>query len=116
MELKIDSLLIEKAINENISAALTQSLGGYQMTDAVAKIVTAEVANGAVAEAIKVAVEQINKSDLAMTLAQEIQRAVTSAAVAIVREGMVGVVCRLRGVDGYGHEKERAEVRASLLK
>lgn len=115
MELKVDQEAISKAINDSATKALAQALGGWEMQKAVAEIVTDEVARGAIADAVKLAVQQIDRSALSNALAGELQRATTRAVVTMLNEGLVDIVCKLRGIGIYGDDvKRRAAVKAEL--
>lgn len=115
MELKIDSDAIAQAVNDNATKALAKALGGWEMQQALAEIVTDEVAKGAVAEAVRLAVASIDRSQLANALAGELQRATTRAVVTMLNEGLVDIVCKLRGIGTYGEDvKRRATVKAEL--
>ena len=118
MEIKIDQEAILTAINTNATKAVADALGGWEVQKAVAQVVTAEVAQGAIAEAIRTAVGKIDKSALANALASELQKATTSAVVAILHEGVLDIVCKLRGIGGYSAEdgRKRAAIKAELFK
>lgn len=117
MELTIDQDAIAKAINDSATKALTVALGGWEMQKAVAEIVTDEVVRGAIADAVKLAVQQIDRGALANALAAELQRATTRAVVTMLNEGLVDIVCKLRGIGSYGDDiKRRAEVTAELAR
>lgn len=49
----------------------------------------------------------MDKSSLILTLSSEIQKATTSAVIHIVQEGLLSVVCKLRGISDYGVESKR---------
>ena len=115
MELKIDHDAIAIAINNSVTKALSQALGGWEMQAAVADIVTAEAARGAVADAVRLAVAGIDRQALANALAGELQRATTRAVVTMLNEGLVDIVCKLRGIGSYGDDVKRREaVKAEL--
>lgn len=118
MEIKLNQDAILEAINANATKAVTDALGGWEVQKAVAEVVTKEVAQGAIAEAITTAVAQIDKSALANTLASELQKATTSAVVAILQEGVVDIACKLRGVGNYTEEdrQKRAAIKAEVFK
>ena len=117
MEIKIDQEAITAAINANATKAVADALGGWEVQKAVAHVVTTEVAQGAIAEAVTAAVKQIDKSALVNALASELQKATTSAVVAILHEGVVDIVCKLRGIGDYSTEdkRKRAAIKAELF-
>ncbi len=117
MKLEIDEVAIGKAINASATAAMAAALGGHDMHRAVAQIVTEDVARGAIADAVKQAVAQVDRSALVTALAAELQRATTRAVVTMLNEGLVDIVCKLRGIGNYGEDvQRRAAVKAELLK
>jgi hypothetical protein len=117
MELKIDQQLIADAINKTASKALESSLCGYEVQVAIASVVTREVAEGAIAEAIKQAVQQVDTAALTQALAVELQRATVRATVAILQDGLMTTICKLRGIGDYSTEDKeaRAKLRAELF-
>lgn len=116
MNIEIDQDAIAAAINGSATEALKAALSGFQIQNAMAKIVSQEVATGAIARAINAAVAQVDNDALVACLAAEIQRSVTSAVVMILHEGLVEVVCKLRGIGTYGDDiKRREAVKAELL-
>lgn len=126
MEIKIDQEAILTAINTNATKAVVDALGGWEVQKAMAQVVTTEVAQGAIAEAIRTAVGQIDKSALVNALASELQKATTSAVVeattsavvVILHEGLVDIVCKLRGIGNYSEDdrRKRAAIKAELFK
>ena len=118
MEIKIDQEAIAAAINANATKALADALGGWEVQKAVAHVVTTEVAQGAIADAIRTAAGKIDKSELANVLASELQKATTSAVVVILHEGLVDIVCKLRGIGNYTEDdrRKRAAIKAELFK
>lgn len=117
LTIPIDQDAVQAAITATATKAMTEALGGYQMQAAVAKIVTEEMASGAVAQAIRTAVAQVDTEALTRSIAVELERAAASAVTTILREGVVDIVCKLRGIGSYGDDiKRRAEVRAELLR
>lgn len=117
MEIKIDQEAILTAINTNATKAVVDALGGWEVQKAMAQVVTTEVAQGAIAEAIRTAVGQIDKSALVNALASELQKATTSAVVVILHEGLVDIVCKLRGIGNYSEDdrRKRAAIKAELF-
>jgi len=117
MEIRINQTQIEEAINNAATKAIAESLGGYHVVRSIADVVSSEVAAGAIAEAIRQAVAQIDNAALVKALATEIQRATTRAVVGILHEGLVTVICRLRNIGDYStddkaeREKILAEIR-----
>lgn len=117
MELKIDQEAIAKAINDNATKAVASALSGWEVQKTVADAITTEVAQGAVADAIRAAVGKIDRNELVNTLASEIQKAVTRAVISILNEGLVDIVCKLRGIGNYTEDdrRKRAAIGAELL-
>ena len=118
MEIKIDQEAILTAINTNATKAVTNALSGWEVQKAVAHVVTTEVAQGAIADAIRTVAGKIDKSALANALASELQKAATSAVVVILHEGLVDIVCKLRGIGNYTEDdrRKRAAIKAELFK
>ena len=117
MDIKISEESIAQAINESATKALSSSLGGWEVQSAISKVVTQQVAEGAIADAIKDAVSQVNVDILTKKLAEEMQRATIKATVAILQEGLITTICKLRGIGDYSAEdkKERARLKAELF-
>ena len=72
MEITIDQDKITGAINQTATKAVQDSLGSYNIRRAIAEVVTTEVAEGAIAEAIRQAVKQMDTNKLMQHLAAEL--------------------------------------------
>lgn len=115
MQVQLDTDAIAAAINNSATKALSKAFDGYSMQTAVAEIVTDEVVKGAIADSIKLAVQGLDRAALANALAQELQKAVTKAVVTMLNEGLVDIVCKLRGIGQYGEDVKRREaIKAEL--
>lgn len=117
MEIKIDPGTIADAMNRSATKALETSLAGYEVQKAIASVVTREVAEGAIAEAIRQAVKQVDVAALTQALAEELQRATLRATVAMLQEGVLSTVCKLRGLGDYSPEDRaaRAQLKQQLF-
>lgn len=117
MEITIDQDKIAEAINNTAEKAVQDSLGSYSVQRAISEVVTKEVATGAIAEAIRQAVKQMDTAKLTQHLAEELQRHTTRAVVNVMQEGMLQAVCKLRGIGDYSEadKKERAKLKIELF-
>jgi len=117
MQIELDQDKITEAINQTASMAVEDSLRGYSVQRAIAEVVTKEVATGAIAEAIRQAVKQMDTVKLTQHLAEEMQRHTTRAVVNVLQEGMLQTVCKLRGIGDYSEadKKERARLKFELF-
>lgn len=114
MEIQIDQNAIAEALNRTATKALESSLAGFEVQAAISSVVTREVAEGAVADAIKQAVKQVDTAALTRALAEELQRAATRAVVALLHDGLVSTVCKLRGIGDYSQEDKAARARLRM--
>ncbi len=117
MEITIDQDKITEAINQTATKAVQDSLGSYNVQRAIAEVVTTEVAEGAIAEAIRQAVKQMDTNKLTQHLAAELQRHTVRAVVNVLQEGLLQTVCKLRGIGDYNDsdKKERARLKVELF-
>jgi len=117
VEIKIDQDKIALAMNQTASKAVEDALKGWGVQSAIAEVVTKEVAAGAIAEAIRQAVKQMDTAKLAQHLAVELQRHTTRAVVNVLQEGVLQAVCRLRNIGDYSEadKRERAKLNAELF-
>jgi hypothetical protein len=106
MEIKISEEAIQKSVQESADKAIECALGGYDVRQAIGKAITEEVASGALRDALRLAVEGIDKERLTKALCAEMQKAITKAVVMLLHEGVVEVVAKLRGVTEYGHDRK----------
>ena len=113
MEIKIDQEMINAAIQKNANEAIAKALTGWKVSEAIANIITDEAADGLIADSVREAVRGIDTKGLASVLAVELQKHVTSAVVAIVKEGFIEAVLNLRKVPTYD-DKARAEARKKV--
>ncbi len=120
MKFELNTETIQEAIGSSADKAISSALGGYEVQKAIADVVTKEVAQGAIAEAIRVAVRQLNTESLTQHLAEELQRATVRAATGLLQEAMLQTVCRLRGLGSHGYysdddKREMSRIRAELF-
>jgi len=119
MQIKIDQSRIDEAINLSATKAIEAAMKSFSVTSAIGDSVTEEIASGAVSEAIRLAVTQVDTKTLTTHLAEEIQKSVTSVVVTILQEGLLDVVCKIRSIGDYSEsdkkEKERLRVRLFTL-
>lgn len=118
MELKINEKLIEEKMNLEITKAVADAVSGWKMQSAIADVITSEIAEKTLQEVIRKAVSNIDIDDLVSVLAKEMSRSVVSAVVHILEEGVLDIVCKLRGIGNYSDEdkRERERVKAILFR
>jgi hypothetical protein len=119
MNIQIDQSQLDQAVNTHINTAIQQALQGYSVKDAIGKQISESVASGVLAEAIDSAIAKVDTGALTTHLANEIQRATTSAVVSILHEGLADLIMTIRKVPSYDQEKmktERAIIMAKLTK
>ena len=115
MDISIDSNEIADALQRSASKSIADSLGGYSVQKAIADVVTAEVANGAIGEALRRSVKEIDTEELVQVLASEMQRHICKAVVHILQEGVTSSVYRLRCSGTYSYlSEEEKENRAHI--
>jgi hypothetical protein len=121
MKIELNSAAIKEAIGASADKAVADALSGYQVQRAIAAVVTEEVAQGAIAEAVRIAVRQLDTSSLTQHLAEELQKSTVRAATVLLQEALLQTVCRLRGIgsDGYYSDEDKREqsrIREELFK
>lgn len=113
MNIEINSERLQSAVSESMGKAVDTALRGYDVQAAIAKTIGEEIGSGAVAQAIRDGLAQIDGGALARALAGEIARSVTSATVLVVREALATAIIRLRG--GYNTQAEERTLRARVI-
>lgn len=103
MNIAIDTGHLEQVINERMADAVRDSLRHRDILDAAASELTRQVVAEALADATREAVKHIDRDGLVTTLTKEITRAVSRAVLAIVEDGVVALVARIRRLDEYSH-------------
>jgi len=117
MNIIIDQDRIEEAITSSATKALGDAFGGWEARNAIAGIITKQIAEDVMVRALQGAVSSIDTSALTAHLAEQIQKTVTSVVIGILREGLVEVVCKLRGIGTYGDDvAKRKAVSAELFR
>ena len=118
MDIKIDQKILEESINNSATQAIRSALEGYVVKESIVSAVTNEIAEGAVASAIREAVKKINTETLVQHLAKEIERATTKAVIHILHLGLIETICKLRGIGDYSKEdrEERRKLEIELFK
>ncbi len=111
MEVKIDNEMLQNAINGTVAKSVGVALGSYDVQTAIGGMIAKEVVEGAIGEAIRMAIDKVNTAALVETLAKEIARSATAATVTILDEAMLETLCRIKGIDTgpYAGDKSRAE-------
>ncbi len=117
MDIRIDDSSIAEAINASVHDAVNAALKGYSVQSAIAQAMAHEITSGAIVQAIKEAVAQVDHQQLVHALAREIQVATTKAAIAILQESMVEAIAKLRGLSTYSEEdkREREMIRQRIF-
>ena len=114
MEILFDEDMVKVAINNSASKAIETAFAGYETQHAIASIITTEIAEGSIKQAIAQATTQIDLDEFTSTLAKELQDAVVKATIRVLREGLCSTICKLRGIGDYQKE-ERAKLYAELF-
>lgn len=87
MKVELEQDVINKAIQDSATKAIADALKGFSVISAIADVVTEQVAHGAITEAIKNAVQNVDTDDLIKHLSKEMQAATTKAVVVLLQEG-----------------------------
>lgn len=109
MQVNLDEEFITNAIDKHINKAVEEALGSYKVQSGVADVLQQSVVSGAIGEALKEAVAQLDQGKIVHVLAGQIVRSMTSAVVHIVNEGLVSIMLDLRKIPDYDREKRLAE-------
>ena len=117
MQINLDQDKINAAIDQTASKAVEDALKGFAIQQAIADVVSKEVATGAIAQAIRQAVQQMDTVKLTQHLSAELQRHTTRAVTHILQEGLLQAVCRLRGIGDYSENdrRERLKLKTELF-
>jgi transcriptional regulatory protein LevR len=117
MDIRIDESSIAEAINASVHDAVNAALKGYSVQSAIAQAMAHEITSGAIVQAIKESVAQVDHQQLVHALAREIQVTTTKAAIAILQESMVEAIAKLRGLSTYSEEdmREREMIRQRIF-
>ena len=101
MQIQIDSAAITQAVNESATEAITQAMSGFAMRHAIAGVITDEFTLNVIKDAVRQAVQNTDSQALANHLAAEMQQATQRAVSSLLNEGIVAIVCKLRGIPDY---------------
>lgn len=117
MNIQIDQDKIAEAINKTATTAMEEALCQYHITRAISEVIVTELSGATIATAVKQAIKQMDNDKLAQHLAAEIQRHTAKAVINILQEGLLQVVCKLRGIGDYSQtdKMERAKLKAELF-
>jgi len=117
MQVTLDNEKITRAITDAATDAVVEALKGWEVAKAIGEVITKEVAEGIMAEALRRAIRQIDNERLITTLAVELEKGVVRAVTHILEEGVLDVVCKLRGISDYSDEgkKERERLKHQLF-
>jgi hypothetical protein len=119
MDITIDNEKLQEAINNKISKAVEEALGGYEVKSAVANKITESFAHGVIGEAMDKAIASMDVVALTSSLANEIAKATTRAAIHCLTDGLVKTLLAIRNIPDYEREKyehARLEITAMLTR
>jgi len=114
MQINFDETMISQAMTESATGAITTALSGYAVTNMIGKIVTDEVMAGALGQAVKDAASRIDTEALTAALAAELQKATIRAALALLQDGVVSTICKLRNISDYTAEDKAARALVKI--
>ena len=117
MEIKINQEEIAESINKSIGQSIADALTSYDMQKSISHVISKEIAEGAIAEAIRIAASSVDVTVLSISLASEIQKATTKAVMILLQEALLTTVCTLRGIGDYSEvdKKARELLKAELF-
>ena len=117
MNIEIKHEDIAAAIQGTATKAIAERMASYEISSAIGKVVTAELAEGCMAEAVRLAVRDVDTASLTRALAVELQRSITAAMVSVLQSSAVEIVARIRGVESYASDRkaQMASIRHELF-
>ena len=117
LEISISSADVQSHINSTISQAVKNSLESYTVSSAIGSKITESIIEGSVSQALDLAIRNLDTQALTNMLAAEIQRTVTRAVVAMLQEGFVDILAKMKGLSNYSDDdkKERARLKEQLF-
>ena len=119
MEIKIDEVQVQQALDEQATKGIKSAFEGYGIRSAIEKVIADSVVPAIITSAIEQAASSIDREQLAQHLAQEIARSVTRGTQAIIRETMVNIILDLKKIPDYERDKRdaaRIEILHSIFK
>ena len=115
MELNLDEKVIQATMQEATTSAIRKALENWSVEERIRNTVADAVVGEVLTDAVTAAVKKLDLSALSDALAREIEKATTAFVVKSIREALVEVVLRVRGVRDFEDEK-REKMRAELLR
>jgi hypothetical protein len=109
MEIKIDEVQVQKALNDQATLSIKTAFEGYQIKSAMEKTITDSVIPEIMTMSICSAVKQIDIEALTQSLAREMAIAVTKGVQAIVTDSMIEIIMRMRKIPDYDEKVRKVE-------
>ena len=113
MEIKIDELQVQEALDKQATAGIKNAFEGYAVRSVIEKAIAESIIPSIISSAIEQAASTIDIADLTQHLAAEIARSVTRGVQSIIRETMVSVILDIQKIPSYD-EKKRSEARVKI--
>ena len=117
MNIAIDEKLVQEAINKQADEAVKTAFGDYKIKSAIEDAVSKAMIPSLLSESIEGAVSKLDLDALSSAVAREITRSTTRAVQHVIREAMVGIIIKIRGIHDYDREsiaKAHAELMAEF--
>jgi hypothetical protein len=118
MEIKIDELQVQEALDKQVTAGIKTAFEGYAVHSTIEKAISESVIPSIITIAMVQAASTIDINNLSQHLAQEIAKSVTRGVQGIIRETMIGIIMDIQKVPQYDANKRReayAKIEASLF-
>jgi len=114
MEIKIDELQVQEALDKQATASIKQAFEGYEIRSVMKDAIANSVIPALMTDAMVNAAAQIDVTKLAEKLAQEMTRAITKGVQAMVRDAMIEIIMRIKKIPEYD-DKKREVARQEII-
>lgn len=114
MQIQFDEKQIAAALDTAATVAITSAFSGYASASALRDIVSKSVLPEIMTKALTEAASRVDLEALTSSLATQIARTITSAAVMLIRDSTVEMILDLRKIPSYDDEK-RNKARVQVM-
>ena len=120
MEIKLDTQVIQKALDEQTLKATEEAFKSYAITSAIKERMSEVLIDGILSSALAKAIEQVDVDQLAQSMAETIARSSVAAASTLLVDSTVASIAKLRGYESYQDDYKakmdtlRAEIKSKM--
>lgn len=109
MEIKIDEKLMQQVMDEQTSKAMQSAFSDWEISRKIKETIIESVMPELLVRSVTEAASRIDVSSLTQAIADEMSRALVRSISHVVKETMINVIIKIKGIESYDTEKIKKE-------